>query len=142
MDFDFSVVKEGFYRLKLTHFNSSRSISFNQLISISKDLNEHLQEAKNRFEIKTIDKGTIIYYRQALKLSDNDNTVFSDIVNVLKRNGIISTDLPNKFSMHFFADKLDRQYDYIFIIDDKINPFLSMQNELFELIKSENHEGK
>lgn len=75
MDFDFSVVKKGFYRLKLTHFNSSRSISFNQLISISKDLNEHLQEAKNRFEIKTIDKGTIIYYRQALKLSDNDNTL-------------------------------------------------------------------
>lgn len=142
MNFEFSVVKEGFYRLKLTHFNSSRSISFNQLISISKDLNEHLQEEKNRFEIKTIDKGTIIYYRQALKLSDNDNTVFSDIVNVLKRNGIISTDLPNKFSMQFFADKLDRQYDYIFIIDDKINPFLSIQNELFELIKSENNEGK
>ena len=125
MDFDFSVFKKGFYRLKLTHFNSSRSISFNQLISISKDLNEHLQEAKNRFEIKT-----------------NDNTVFSDIVNVLKRNGIISTDLPDKFSMHFFADKLDKQYDYIFIIDDKINPFLSIQNELFELIKSENNEGK
>lgn len=140
MDFEFSVVEEGMYKLRLTHFNSVRRIGFEQLIKISKDLNFYLQKIKSDIKVKTIDKGTIIYYRQAKKLSDNDNTIFSDIVNVLKRNGVISTDLPSQFSMHFFADEIDRKYDYIFIIDEKINPFTSVKRELFNLMESEKNE--
>lgn len=140
MDFEFSVVEEGMYKLRLTHFNSARRIDFEQLIKISKDLNIYLKEIKNKIKVKTIEKGAIVYYRQAKKMSDNDNTIFSDIVNVLKRNGVISTDLPSQFSMHFFSDEVKEKYDYIFIIDEKNNPFISIKKELFKLIESDKNE--
>lgn len=134
--FSFSVIDDGVFLLKLPHYQSSRNISYEQLKEISFDLRNYLIKVQREFSIEPINKGSLICYRYGKIICDNDNTVFSDIFNILKRTNIIESDLPQDFSISYFACKSDKiSNDYLFIFDESKNPLNYIDKKLNSILE-------
>ena len=136
--FEFKIIQKGIYLLKLPHYNSIRNITFDELKTISLDLKNYLKIKNDELSIKTISKGSLIVLRASKKLCDNDNTIYSDIFNILKRTNIIASDLPNDFSINYFGYKTDdMNNDFIFIFDKNKNPLKDTVEYLLSIITKE-----
>ena len=105
------------------YFPSSRSKSIEYIETIEKDFSNIVKLTKNCLNSRTVYYGSIFYYRTGEKVHDNDNTILSHLINVMKHNRLISDDMAFSFTIINVADKNKIKKSRIIILDKQKKPF-------------------
>ena len=105
------------------YFPSSRSKSIEYIETIEKDFSNIVKLTKNCLNSRTVYCGSIFYYRTGEKVHDNDNTILSHLINVMKHNRLISDDMAFSFTIINVADKNKIKKSRIIILDKQKKPF-------------------